>query len=277
MSSASYRIQAGASTVFGLSVLATIHAYMVQVFVRVVVLVVGLGMVRCGERSAWNEQSPLADPRPHRAADRLFRAALQQIHRVGGQSRATVFVHWANKNRHSDDPRNDAGAKEARDRGAKIVAAQRPKPRLTAADARLVVCIYDGASAARLRGDAPPHTNLNLRLDSARALPIKVQSRHAERLGARLVPCEKRRLSCSRILATTGFCTQSAIKLSVDSMMQAQTGGLFTEGSIRASLVRPLARSPARSFARSLARPLARSLARPLVRSLVRLRVRRRS
>ncbi|KAI6195873.1 Protein CBR-PTR-18 [Aphelenchoides besseyi] len=38
-------VQAGASTVFGLAVLATIHAYMVQVFVKVVTLVVALGML----------------------------------------------------------------------------------------------------------------------------------------------------------------------------------------------------------------------------------------
>lgn len=37
--------QAGASTVFSLLVLATIHAYMVQVFVKVVTLVVALGML----------------------------------------------------------------------------------------------------------------------------------------------------------------------------------------------------------------------------------------
>lgn len=37
--------QAGASTVFSLLVLATIHAYMVQVFVKVVTLVVSLGMI----------------------------------------------------------------------------------------------------------------------------------------------------------------------------------------------------------------------------------------
>jgi hypothetical protein len=37
--------QAGASTVFSLIVLATIHAYMVQVFVKVVTLVVSLGML----------------------------------------------------------------------------------------------------------------------------------------------------------------------------------------------------------------------------------------
>lgn len=36
--------QAGASTVFSLLVLATIHSYMVQVFVKVVTLVVTLGM-----------------------------------------------------------------------------------------------------------------------------------------------------------------------------------------------------------------------------------------
>lgn len=38
-------LQAGSSTILSLLVLATIHAYMVQVFVKVVVLVVGLGMI----------------------------------------------------------------------------------------------------------------------------------------------------------------------------------------------------------------------------------------
>ena len=38
-------VQAGLSTILSLLVLATIHAYMVQVFVKVVTLVVGLGMI----------------------------------------------------------------------------------------------------------------------------------------------------------------------------------------------------------------------------------------
>lgn len=46
--------QAGASTVFSLLVLATIHAYMVQVFVKVVLLVVSLGMASGTEVDVTN-------------------------------------------------------------------------------------------------------------------------------------------------------------------------------------------------------------------------------
>lgn len=38
-------VQAGSSTILSILVLALIHAYMVQVFVKVVTLVVGLGMM----------------------------------------------------------------------------------------------------------------------------------------------------------------------------------------------------------------------------------------